>query len=127
MKKLCLKIMNWTEQFKSDKLLIPKKICLYYSILLLKKPKYFMSYKITCTPNKDTFWVGNKKLSANNFWKRLDHIYTKCWLKDEFSMTLMKLWLDFLFWRSTSTFRNIFSGHLHSSFLFVCMVKRWQY
>ena len=57
-------------------------------------------------------------MTARNFWTiGLDHIYIKCWSKDEFLMILMKLRLDF----NLQVFLNI----LEYSFLFMGKGKRW--
>ena len=56
-------------------------------------------------------------MTARNFWTiGLDHIYIKCWSKDEFLMILMKLRLDF----NLQVFLNI----LEYSFLFMGKGKR---
>ena len=39
-------IMNWTDQCMSEKLLIPQKRCLFYSILTIVKLKNFISHII---------------------------------------------------------------------------------
>ena len=57
-------------------------------------------------------------MTARNFLTiGLDHIYIKCWSKDEFLMILMKLRLDF----NLQVFLNI----LEYSFLFMGKGKRW--
>ena len=57
-------------------------------------------------------------MTARNFWTiGLDHMYIKCWSKNEFLMILMKLRLDF----NLQVFLNI----LEYSFLFMGKGKRW--
>ena len=55
------------------------------------------------------FWGGNKKLALKNFQEGINH-NRKCWSKDYFFCDYDETEIRLLFYKSISTFWNIFGG-----------------
>ena len=120
---LCIKRLKNLDDELTDlsiieKLLISEKSCLFYSVLTLTKLKYFMSYTIRLHYKRRHALSIEQGIVSKEYLERFGpHIY-KFWSKDEFSMTLLKLRLGFLFTDLSSYyFWNISGGFCIQVFL----------
>ena len=99
-------LMNWTDNWMSEKLLMPEKSCLYYNILTLTKLKYFMTY--TTAANEDMFWARNNKSSAKGLETTIyiHKMLIKRWIFDYSD----EIEIGFLFTNFYLIFWNMFGG-----------------
>ena len=107
----------------SEKILIPEKSYLYYSLLTLTKLKDFMSYTMKLHCYRGDVQGGEQEIVSKEFSESFGpYIYYKILIKRSIFVDSDETEIRLTFYRSFSTFWTIFGGlctHVFDSWVWV--------